>query len=93
MSGYRGGIFKCPYYSRDYREYLNCEGAKIVLPKEELDEYTRRYCASEEWRRCPIARALTLHYERTEKLRAKETETKSRILSMSSADIRKKSAS
>ena len=37
-----------------------------VLPKEELDEYTRRYCANEEWRRCPIARALTLHYERTE---------------------------
>ena len=66
MSGYRGGVFKCPYYSRDYRDYLNCEGAKLTLPKEELDEYTRRYCASEEWRRCPIARALTLHYERTE---------------------------
>lgn len=57
MSGYRGGIFKCPFYSRDYRDYLNCEGAQVKLPKEELDEYTRRY---------PIARALTLHYERTE---------------------------
>ena len=68
MSGYRGGIFVCPYYSRDYRDYLNCEGAKLTLPKEELDEYTRRYCASEEWRRCHIARALTLHYERTENL-------------------------
>ena len=41
MSGYRGGIFKCPFYSR-------------------------RYCANEEWRHCPIARALALHYERTE---------------------------
>ena len=66
MSGYRGGVFKCPYYSRDYRDHLNCEGAKLKLPKEVLDEYTRRYCRSEEWRRCPIARALTLHYERTE---------------------------
>lgn len=66
VSGYRGGIFKCPFYSRDYRDYLNCEGAQVKLPKEELDEYTRRYCANEEWRRCPIARALTLHYERTE---------------------------
>lgn len=49
MSGYRGGIFKCPFYSRDYRDYLNCEGAQVKLPKEELDEYTRRYCANEEW--------------------------------------------
>ena len=37
MSGYRGGIFVCPYYSRDYRDYLNCEGAQVKLPKEELD--------------------------------------------------------
>jgi hypothetical protein len=64
VSGYRAGIFKCPFYSRDYRDYLNCEGAQVKLPKEELDEYTRRYCANEEWRRCPIARALTLHLER-----------------------------
>lgn len=63
MSGYRGGVFKCPFYSRDYRDYLNCEGAQVKLPKEELDEYTRRYCANEEWRHCPIARALLLHYE------------------------------
>lgn len=57
MSGYRGGIFKCPFYSRDYRDYLNCEGAQVKLPKEELDEYTRRYCANEEWRRCPTSGA------------------------------------
>nr|DAZ40901.1 MAG TPA: hypothetical protein [Caudoviricetes sp.] len=66
MSGYRGGVFKCPFYSRDYRDYLNCEGAQVKLPKEELAEYTRRYCANKEWRRCPIDRALLLHYERTE---------------------------
>lgn len=56
MSGYRGGIFKHQFYSRDYRDYLNCEGAQVKLPKEELDEYARRYCANEEWRRCPISR-------------------------------------
>lgn len=66
MSGYRGGAFRCPFYSRDYRDYLNCEGAQIRLPKAELDEYARRYCANEEWRHCPIARAMLLHYERTE---------------------------
>ena len=66
MSGYRGGHFPVPVLLAGLRDYLNCEGAQVKLPKEELDEYTRRYCANEEWRRCPIARALTLHYERTE---------------------------
>lgn len=33
MSGYRGGIFKHQFYSRDYRDYLNCEGAQVKLPK------------------------------------------------------------
>lgn len=66
MSGYRGGYFVCPFYSRDYRDYLNCEGGQIRLPKETLDDYTICYCASEAWNRCTVARALLLNYERKE---------------------------
>lgn len=31
MSGYRGGCFACPFYSRDYRDYLNCEGGQYII--------------------------------------------------------------
>ena len=64
----KGGIFG--YLGKEMVEVMAAiddkQQEKVKLPKEELDEYTRRYCANEEWRRCPIARALTLHYERTE---------------------------
>ena len=43
MSGYRGGCFACPFYSRDYRDYLNCEGGQLKMPKEALDDYMARY--------------------------------------------------
>ena len=46
MSGYRGGCFACPFYSRDYRDYLNCEGGQLKMPKEALDDYMARYCAN-----------------------------------------------
>lgn len=39
MSGYRGCCFACPFYSRDYRDYLNCEGGQLKMPKEALDDY------------------------------------------------------
>ena len=42
MSGYRGGYFVCPFYSRDYKDYLNCEGGQIKMPKEALDDYMAR---------------------------------------------------
>jgi len=68
MSGYRGGYFVCPFYSRDYKDYLNCEGGQIKMPKEALDDYMARYCAnSTAWRSCTIARALLLNYERKER--------------------------
>lgn len=63
MSGYRGGIFKCPFYARDYKDYLNCEGAQLRLKRRSLDRYTQEYCAGE-WRRCSIARRLLQSYER-----------------------------
>ena len=47
MSGYRGGYFVCPFYSRDYKDYLNCEGGQIKMPKEALDDYMARYAALE----------------------------------------------
>lgn len=65
MSGYRGGIFKCPFYSRDYREYLNCEGAQLRLAKSPLDDYTKQFCAGE-WEDCTIAQTLLKSYEREE---------------------------
>lgn len=68
MSGYRGGCPVCPFYSRDYRDYLNCEGGQLKMPKEALGDYMARYCANPAaWRRCTVARALLLNYERNEK--------------------------
>lgn len=66
MSGYRGGVFKCPFYSRDYRDHLNCEGAQLRLEKKSLDEYTRQYCA-DAWRACTVAQELMRSYEREKK--------------------------
>lgn len=67
MSGYRGGIFKCPFYSRDYREYLNCEGCQLRMQKRVLDGYAKRYCASDSWKECTVARILLKKYESEER--------------------------
>lgn len=63
MSGYRGGIFRCPFYARDYKDHLNCEGAQLRMRKRLLDRYVRQYCAGE-WERCSVARRLVESYEK-----------------------------
>lgn len=65
MSGYRGGIFRCPFYGRDYKDYLNCEGAQLRMRKRVLDRYTKHYCAGA-WEQCSIARRLVEEYEAKE---------------------------
>lgn len=65
MSGFRGGVFKCPFYARDYRDHLNCEGAQLRLAKTTLDNYVQQYCTGN-WERCTVARELMKAYETDE---------------------------
>lgn len=66
VSGYRGGIFKCPFYSRDYRDYLNCEGRPSQTAERRAGRIYAALLRQRRMATLPIARALTLHYERTE---------------------------
>ena len=57
----------CPYYHKDERCAVRCEGGRIELPKEAARDYILTYCADlNGWRRCTVARAITRHYERSE---------------------------
>ena len=68
MSGYRGGYFVCPFYSRTTKTISTARAGRSKCRKEALDDYMARYCAnSTAWRSCTIARALLLNYERKER--------------------------
>lgn len=57
--------YECPFFRKD-EKYILCEAGKVDLPeKVDMDNFALTYCAGE-WRRCSIARALLMHYERKE---------------------------
>lgn len=65
--GYSNRLWVCPYYTRDYKDHMSCEGGRVEFPSVKATrDYMARYCASNEWESCTLARALTEHYDEKE---------------------------
>lgn len=66
LMAYYRRLWACPYYRSDERGAVICEGGRVELArKETMSEYMGQYCCDVDgWRRCTIARALNLQYER-----------------------------
>ena len=60
--------FCCPFFDYAGRTQVFCEGGRIRLPDPvSRAEYRAEYCCDVNgWRRCTVARAISLHYERAE---------------------------
>lgn len=65
MAQYTNRIFVCPFFtSAKTADRINCEGGRVMMPSSSLTgNYSRKYCESEYWNKCTIARELLLHYE------------------------------
>lgn len=62
--GYSKRLFICPYYVRDYRNRMSCEGGVVQIADAPATvRYMDRYCASYDWERCTLAQALNDFYE------------------------------
>ena len=63
--GYSLRTFCCPYYEKDGKRSVHCEGGRIALPNRELtQDYFDAYCGDVTgWKRCTVARAITRFYE------------------------------
>ncbi|MBQ9980169.1 MAG: hypothetical protein IJP23_03835 [Oscillospiraceae bacterium] len=59
-------IYVCPFWQRDIKSNLYCEGARLDFKNgATLRDYARRYCADiHGWRCCSIAAALNEQYEK-----------------------------
>lgn len=63
--GYSNRLWICPYYRRDYKDRMSCEGGRVQMPSVPLTrEYMAQYCASQNYRNCTLARVLTQYYEK-----------------------------
>lgn len=66
--GYSNRTFICPFYVRDHRDKMRCEGGTVRLADlRSTLRYMNSYCASYDWERCTLARALEEFYEGREK--------------------------
>ena len=71
MGDYTKKIFVCPFYTSNAKGVVRCEGGNISFPDRELSrEYFDSFCASYEWGRCSIAKALVNFYEKSNTLPA-----------------------
>ena len=75
--GYTHLAWKCPFYSYDERNCVHCEQGNRVKFKDirTIRGYERKYCASMNYEKCSIARALLDEYERKDDEKVREEET------------------
>ncbi len=57
-------ITKCPFYKREKRKKIYCEGGKFKFHNRELkNEYTEKYCSNNAcWKKCSAAESLIEYY-------------------------------
>lgn len=65
MAQYSNRIFVCPFFtSANKGDRINCEGGRVMMPNSSLTgNYSRKYCESEHWNKCTMARDLLRYYE------------------------------
>ena len=66
--GYSNKTWQCPFFRRDERLCVHCEGGKVAFPNMEVrGYYINRYCANNPgWEQCSIASFLERFYERND---------------------------
>lgn len=65
MAGYSNKTWICPFFRRDEKMRIHCEGGGVDLPERATFlEYANRYCANlEGWKDCSIAAQMLRYYE------------------------------
>lgn len=68
MGNYSNKTWACPFYRRDERMCVHCEGGCVRFPDwKSRQEYIDRYCAHPSgWRGCSVAGNMEEYYWRTE---------------------------
>ena len=62
--GYTKKLFICPFYTSNDKGVVRCQGGNICLHNNaELRKYYIKYCASDNWEKCSIAKSLVNFYE------------------------------
>lgn len=64
MSGYTNKTWICPFYKRDEKMAMVCEGnVRVAFDiKSDLMEYQKNYCGSFDYFKCPIAERILKEY-------------------------------
>lgn len=57
-------IIECPFYKRNKRKKLHCEGGVIKFHnKDSCEEYREKYCSNNScWKKCTVAASLIQYY-------------------------------
>jgi len=64
MSHYSNRTWICPFFKRDEKNAIFCEGGKVYFPEaKRCQEFASEYCGSHEYKKCTIAKMLFKHYE------------------------------
>ena len=73
--GYSNRVFHCPFFFKDERRRVICEGGGCAFARQETYRYfLDNYCSNAtSWTRCSLARALNLQYEWEEEAKAAGT--------------------
>lgn len=64
---FRSKEFTCPFFQREAKTTLSCEGCTIHAPeRRSLESFEDKYCASDavSWKKCHVARMLLEFYEK-----------------------------